>query len=78
MKKYLAECLYKVDCNDTNTYLYSLYEKPTNNIINDNDLFLLIKCLKFIISNDFAKIRKLGTYLNEIAGACNAMAIPIV
>lgn len=52
MKKYLAECLVRAECNDDETYWYTVSDKP-GKMINDHDLFLLIKCLKYTISNDF-------------------------
>ena len=78
MQKYLAESLIIIENkNDTTEDWYSFSDK-SKNMINTNDLFLLIKSLKHIISNDFVKIKKLGVYLTEVAAVCNGMGIPIV
>lgn len=66
MLRYLADSLVKLDCNKDNTSLYS--SSPSdNNKINTEDLCLLIECLRFIINNDFEKLKKLSKYLRNIA-----------
>lgn len=77
MEKYLAESLVKLDCNDDKTSLYSTCENSTKSRINDKDLYLLISCLKFIIANDFEKIKKLSKYLKNIANLLNTLELPI-
>lgn len=76
MKRYIAESLVKVDCNDEETNWYSVSENNSKRI-NDSDFFLLIRCLKFIITNDFAKIKKLSKYLNNVAYIFNVLGLPI-
>ena len=78
MKKYLAESLVKIDSNEDETYWYSASETKNKAVINDHDLYLLISSLKYIISNDFVKIRKLTKYLKNIATILNVLGLPIV
>ena len=77
MKKYLAATLVKLDCNLEDTNWYSTSESITKQKINHKDLFLLITTIKYIISNDFEKINKLGKYLRNIAVLLNLLELPI-
>lgn len=76
MKKYLAESLVRLNCNKQDGPWYSTSENNKQKI-NYKDLFLLIKCLKTIIHNDFEKIKKLGKYLLNIAKLLNLLELPI-
>ena len=60
MHKYIADSLVTLDCTKDDTVWYSDSEKNTRTTINGSDLWLLIKCLRSIILNDFAKIKKLS------------------
>lgn len=66
-----------MDNNEEKISWYSTSESSTKFIINDNDLFLLISCLKFIITNDFEKIKKLSKYLRNVATVLTALELPI-
>lgn len=77
MKNYLASSLYLTNCNKDDTLWYSPTEKDTKNFINLKDLYLLISCLKYIIDNDFEKIKKLRKYLRNVATLLNALELPI-
>lgn len=77
MRKYLVDSLHTTECRKDNNTWYSPTEKDTRNLINDKDLFLLIKCLKFIIANDFEKIKKLSKYLKNVADLLNMLELPI-
>ena len=78
MKKYLAESLVKIDCKQDDTSWYSVTEARTKTVINDYDLYLLISSLRYIIDNDFGKIRKLTKYLKNVATMLNFLGLPIV
>ena len=77
MKKYIADSLVRMDSNKDKTSWYSICETSTKSMINDRDLYLLIKSIKFIIYNDFEKIKKLSKYLKNIAILFNSLELPI-
>lgn len=77
MKKYLAESLVRMDYYEGNCYWYSTSEKNTKSMINTMDLALLVSTLKYIIGNDFEKIKKLTKYLKNIATLLNYLGLPI-
>lgn len=80
MKKYLAESLVKTDSREDKTSWYSATATENKNkpVINDYDLYLLISSLRYIIDNDFVKIRKLTRYLKNVATILNVLGLPIV
>lgn len=78
MKKYLAASLVRTDLRENDTFWYSASESQTKPIISDHDLYLLISSLRYIIDNDFEKIRKLTKYLKNIATILNCLGLPIV
>lgn len=76
MKKYLVDGLdFYENIDKTNWYTSGENSKYK---INDKDLYLLITCLKFIIDNDFQKIKKLTKYLINVATLLNLLELPIV
>lgn len=77
MKNYLVSNIHLTDCNTHGVSWYSASDGDTNSFINDRDLYLLIACLKYIISNDFVKIKKLAKYLKNVAEILNALELPI-
>ena len=52
MKNYLLETLVYIKTED-NVAWYSYNSDNTENLVNVKDIFLLIRCIKNIISNDF-------------------------
>ncbi len=77
MKYYLAECLVRLDKGKQDETWYSDSIKNTKIVINESDLWLLIKSLKFIMENDFEKIKKLIKYLKNVAVLLNMLELPI-
>lgn len=78
MKKYLQESLVWVDHDEKDKICwYSTSDKKSGLRINDKDLFLLISSLKYIITNDFEKIKKLSKYLKNVATLLNTLELPI-
>ena len=58
MMKYLSESLVRSDCDKDGYNWYCTNEKDNKNLINQQDLYLLISSLQYIIKNDFQKIKK--------------------
>ena len=77
MKNYLASNLIIVDHKKDDTIWYSTCGSNTKYIINNKDLFLLISSLKYIITNDFEKIKKLSKYLKNVATVLTTLELPI-
>lgn len=79
MKKYIAESLSFVEYDGTYSWYTASNDTEADNklTINNKDIFLLIRSLQNIITNDFEKIKKLGKYLKNIASLLNTLELPI-
>ena len=79
MQNYLADSLVILEDYDTDDKIswYSDSEKNRKTVINDKDIILLINSLRFIIEQDFERIKKLIKYLKNVAGILNMMELPI-
>ena len=76
MNNYVADSLTMLDRADENRIWYTTNER-SDKAINDRDISLLITCLKYIIDNDFHKIKKLSKYLKNVATLINLLELPI-
>lgn len=78
MKKYITEYLHRVDYNEGEQAWWSLSEESTKEMLSDKDLYLLVKTIRYIINNDFKKIKNLSKYLINIAKLLNVLELPIM
>lgn len=77
MKKHLASSLTMINRTKDDTTWYFTSESDKK-MISAHDLSLLIKSLRFIIDNDFEKIKKLVRYLKNVATLLNILGLPII
>jgi len=76
-KRYLIDSLTMVNRDDENMKWYSDSESNSKNAINTDDIYLLLRCVSYIVENDFPKIHKLCKYLSNVAKILSMLELPI-